>query len=423
MKKTFTVAVLGAGGRGYAYSTLFEQRDEFSVVCACDYNEKQLSKMQKTFNLPDSALFLGEEEFLKEKRADVLIIATCDKAHVRQCVKAMRLGYDILLEKPISDSREEIEELLQVQKETGSKIVVCHVLRYSPAVRKLEELLKSGVLGRLIAIDHMERVNFWHQAQAYVRIQKLYNDTQHPTILAKCSHDLDLLQHYAGSRCKTVSSVGDLTHFRPENAPEGATKRCLDCPHIKTCTYSAEKIYIDMWKDRGCPEFEWPWSKVSLVKPLTEEALWKGLEDSVFGECAFLCGVEDNPHVVDHQMVQMEFENGVTAQLRMVFTAKGGRRTNFFGTEGEIIFDEQTDTIEVKPYFKDTIVYNLNEIDESGWSHGGGDYGLIQAMYNILTNPDAEYTSLSESVESHLMGIAAEESRLEYNGAAVLVHK
>ena len=67
----------------------------------------------------------------------------------------------------------------------------------------------------------------------------------HPAILAKCSHDLDLLQSYAQSECDTVSSVGGLDFFRPENAPEGATKRCLDCPHQETCAYSAKKIYID----------------------------------------------------------------------------------------------------------------------------------------------------------------------------------
>ena len=164
MKQHFTVAILGAGGRGFIYATLFHEREEFEVVAACDYKPQQLEKMKNTFGFADDALFLDEEEFFKEKRADVLAIATCDTDHVRQCVRAMKMGYDILLEKPISDSREEIEELLRVQKETGRNVVVCHVLRYASAIWKLDEILSSGVLGKLIAIDHIERVAFWHQA-------------------------------------------------------------------------------------------------------------------------------------------------------------------------------------------------------------------------------------------------------------------
>lgn len=421
MKKHFTVAVIGAGGRGSVYTELMNNKEEFTIVSACDVIPKKLENLKNIVDIKDEALFTDEEEFFREKRADVLVIATCDSDHVRQCVRAMKLGYDVLLEKPISDSREEIQELLAVQKETGRKVVVCHVLRYTLAIKKLEELIAGGVLGRLLAIDHLERVGFWHQAQAYVRIQKMYSDTQHPTILAKCCHDLDLIQHFAGARCKTVSSVGGLTHFRPENTPEGATQRCVDCPHIDTCCFSAKRVYIDLWKQRGCPKFSWPWYKVSLTNPNTEENLYEGIRNTVFGECVYKCGVETNPHVVDNQMVQMEFENGVRANLKMLFAAASGRRINFFGTEGEIVYDERVGTIEVRPYFKEKEILEIKSLNVQGWDHGGGDFGLIEALYSILTGDATDYTSLAESLESHLMGVAAEESRLD-GGKAVLVH-
>lgn len=421
MNGKFTVAVLGAGGRGYTYAKHFNNRQEFKVVSACDTNQKQLDKMQKAYGISDNQLFISEEEFFKEKRADILVIATCDNCHVRQCIQAMKMGYDILLEKPISDSEEEIAELIKVKNETGRTIVVCHVLRYSTAVRILEDVISTGVLGELVAIDHIERVAFWHQAQAYVRIQKMYNDSQAPTILAKCCHDLDLIQHFAGSRCKTVSSVGSLRHFRPENAPDGATDRCIDCPHIDSCVFSAKKIYIDFWKEKGCPEFSWPWTKVSLQNPNTEESLYDGFRDSVYGECVYKCGIEKNPHVVDNQIVQMQFENGVVASLKMLFTAEPGRRINFFGTKGEIIYDQLLDTIEIKPYFGEKQVINISG-QKDGWGHAGGDAGLINSMYDILTGKLADYTSIEESVESHLIGICAEKSRL-LGGENIMVHK
>lgn len=85
------------------------------------------------FGVPAEKRFTDENEFFKEKRSDLLIISTLDKQHVRQCLKALEIGYDILLEKPITDDEKECYELLAAQKKYGGKVLVCHVLRYAPA--------------------------------------------------------------------------------------------------------------------------------------------------------------------------------------------------------------------------------------------------------------------------------------------------
>ena len=420
MKKTFTVAVIGCGGRGWTYATLMHKKQEFRVVALCDKNPEQLAKVNGELKLDEDSLFTDEAKFFQTKRADILVISTNDAEHVRQAVLAMELGYDLLLEKPISNNREDIVKLLDTQERTGRQVVVCHVMRYAAGVKMMDKIIKTGMLGKLIAIDHTERVAYWHQAQAYVRLQKSTPD-KFPTILAKCSHDLDLIQHFAESPCETVSSIGKISHFRKENAPEGAADRCLDCKYVETCTYSAKKIYIDGWKKDGCPPFIWPYSKLSLKNPTTEEDLYENLKTKVQGECAFKCGVEANPYVVDHQMVQMQFENDVIASLKMVFAGKLGRLIALYGTEGEIVMDEFTDTLTIKPYGKEVEVMKISSIDGGGWAHGGGDVGLVDDLYDILTGVKTDYTSLRESVESHLMGIAAEESPLD-GGKIVRVH-
>lgn len=421
MKKCFTVAIIGAGSRGYAYSSLMKEIPEkFKVTAICDINPQQIVKLNSLWNLPEEALFEDENEFFKEKRADVLVVATWDKNHVRQTIKAMELGYDVLLEKPVSDSEEELKQLLCVQQKTGKKIVVCHVLRYGPGYRKMYELLQKGTIGKLLTIDATERVVYWHWAQAYVRIQSEANDIAHPTILAKCCHDLDYIQYYAGSSCDTVSSVGGLDFFKEENAPENSTERCVDCPHINTCPFSAKHVYIDLWKKRGCPEFEWPFYKVSLKNPNTEEDLYKGIESTYFGKCVFRCNIDTNINVVDNQMLQMRFANGVNASLKMVFAGNRGRKICLYGTYGEIVFDSVPDTIEVNVYGKEKEIISVEALigDDSAYSHGGGDKVLISELYSILTGEAQNHTSLTESIESHLIGIKAEQSRL--NGGIVL---
>ena len=417
--KTYTLAVLGCGNRGCAYAMkIAETKSNFVFSALCDIKYSEMERLQREGAVSVSALFTDEEEFFKEKRADALIIATPDRDHVPQAIKAMRLGYDILLEKPVSDSKEEIEQLLKTQEETGKQIIVCHVLRYGPGYRKCAEILDSGKLGKLYGIDASERVRYWHWAQAYVRGIGASAELAHPTILAKCSHDLDLIQSYAKSECDTISSVGDLRFFRPENAPEGAADRCVDCIHIDTCPYSAKKIYIDAWHKEGEPLFNWPYYKVSTVYPHTEEVLMDGIRTGENGQCAFKCKVDK----VDHQFVQMTFKNGVKASLKMVYAHDHGRRLTFYCTHGELIFDERDEKIEVRVFGEKTETIDVANLIENGSAHGGGDIVLSRAFCDMIEGNAPCPTTLKESLECHLMGIAAEESR-NLEGALIKVHK
>ena len=417
-KNKFTVAIIGVGGRGgYAYGTLISQLpDQFEIVSLCDINTDKLSYFSKKFNVAAQNLFTDEDVFFQEKRADVLVIATQDKDHVRHATKAFRLGYDILLEKPITDDRQEMQDLLALQKETGRKALVCHVLRYAPAFVKVAELLESGVIGRLVAIDAIEQVGYFHQAQAYVRgyWRKAENST--PMILAKCSHDLDLLQFYANSTCESLSSVGDLTYFTSENAPAGATERCLDCPHQNTCPFSAKTQYLDNWlRDRTDT---YPYN-VPCHAPITEEKMRAALQNTMYGKCVFLC---DND-VVDHQITQMTFQNGVKATLTMTaFTRHCGRRMEFFGTNGQITLDEVRGFIRVGVFGEPEYELKISDLLPPATLHGGGDHGIVHTLYDMLTGKTMEKTALVHSAESHLMGIAAEESR-KSGGALVYVHE
>ena len=420
MAKQITIAILGCGGRGATYSKhMSKYPDKFKTVALCDPYKRQLEKLHELYGLEDAAEFLDADEFLKEKRADVLIIATPDRQHFEQAIRGMELGYDILLEKPISDSREEIDKLLETQKRTGSRVVVCHELRHGKGFLKCEEILNSGRLGRLYAIDASERVAYWHWAMSYVREPGALLKNGFPGILAKCSHDLDLVQAYAKSECDTVSSIGDLTFFKEENAPEGAADRCVLCKHMETCPYSAKRIYVDDWHKAGEPRFSWPYSKISLQVPLTEEALMKGITEGPLGRCAFKCPTD----LVDHQMVQMQFKNGVKASLKMLFGGDVGRRYVFFCTMGELVFDERDEAIVVMPYGEDKeIITEFGDPKENKRGHGGGDGELLLELYNVVTGASAGKTTLKESVECHLMGISAEESR-HAGGALVKVHR
>ena len=417
-KKTVTVAIIGLGGRGgEAYGRYIAKlKDKFKITHICDINHVRLDKYGELFDVPKENRFDDEEKFFQEKLSDVLFITTQDKLHIRMAKKALSLGYDIVLEKPISDDSQELRELSELAHKTGRMIMVCHVLRYTAAMRKLKEIINSGAIGKLVSIDHTENVVYWHEAHSYVRGNWRNRKFAAPMIMAKCCHDLDLIQDFVGGRCKSVASMGSLAYFKPEFKPEGSADRCIHCKYIDTCVYSAKKIYIDMWKECGKPINIFPFNLITDAYPTTEDALLESITTSPYGRCVFAC---DND-VVDNQTVIMQFENGVTATLKMeAFVKNGGRDIRFFGTEGELELREGENTITLKKYFGEDIVWKISDLTDDLEGHGGGDHRMIDELYDIMTGQNPQVaTSIDESIESHYMALAAEESRL--NGGQLI---
>ena len=423
MGKEYTVAILGCGSRGcHTYGRLMlDMPGQYKIVALCDIDPAQVDRFAAAAGVPKKGLFYDAGEFLKKKRADVLVIATQDRDHVWMCVRAFELGYDVLLEKPISPVRAELYQLLDAHKKYGGKVAVCHVLRYAPGYVKVKELLESGVIGRLVRIESIEQVGYWHQAHSFVRGNWRNDATTSPMIMQKCCHDLDLLQYYANARCDTVYSDGALTYFKKENQPQGAADRCALCKFIDSCPYSAERLYIERWKSMGSPEDRWPFNVVQPDVPLTEEKLRRAYTEGPYGRCVFAC---DN-NVVDVQSVSMSFENGVSATLTMTaFTAETGRIMTFHGTLGEITFRDAAD-LSLSVFGQPKKVWTLQDIFREracdSFGHGGGDLALVHDFYDMLEGTAETGTTLEASVESHLMALAAEDSRK--TGRVVRVHE
>ena len=437
MKKVFTVSIIGCGSRGhYTYGEGMRKNcaDQFKIVSVCDVDPEKIALAQKDWGIADENCFLDKQEFFKEKRSDALVIATQDRDHVKMCIRALELGYDILLEKPISPLEDELYELKKANEKYNRKVIVCHVLRYAPAFLKIKSILDSGEIGDVVCIDWLEQVTYWHQAHSFVRGNWRNDEETSPMIMQKCCHDLDLLQYYANSKCKTVYSVGDLSFFNQAHKPEGAASRCQDCKYIHDCVYSAERLYNQKRKkdfdwafdkpdvDEAARQQGWPFNVVDLSRPITEESMRAAYGNNQYGRCVFDC---DN-NVVDNQTVVMQFENGIKATLTMTaFTALPGRKMTFHGTLGEVEMDEENNYIRISRYGHGTRFLSIKEILKEAindtFGHGGGDLMLIKDFYKALAGEGDLGTTLDRSIESHLMALAAEKSRK--SGQVCLIHK
>ncbi len=413
------IAILGLGSRGNLYANIIAKTEmDCEIVAVCDTKKEKCRYAVEAFGVKENMVFDSDVDFFAQgKLADILVLSTMDELHYEQAMKALTIGYDILLEKPISPKESECREIIDLAAKLNRKIAICHVLRYSPFYREIKARIDKGEIGDVITISETENVAYWHQAHSFVRGNWRNSKETSPMILQKCCHDLDIIRWLMDSRCVSISSFGSLEHYTKKNRPEGAADRCVVCKYKKDCLYSAEKYYIDHWKEMGCTQ-TWPWEVITNDRPFTEESLRESLKASPWGRCVYAC---DND-VVDHQIVNMSFENGAVAQLNMIaFSEKNYRRIHIWGTKGEIIGDMDENWVDIITFGKGTERINLNESmsNLSGYvGHGGGDFVMIHDFFEICKNGGTVLSSAQASLESHLMAFAAEKSRLN-NGEVV----
>lgn len=399
--KPVTVVTIGAGSRGNVYGNYsLSYPDEMDIVGVAEPIQIRNDRYTQKHNIPEGNRFkTWEDVFKRPKFADAVLITTPDNLHYGPCMAALKAGYDVLLEKPISPSEKECRDILELSRKTGRIVAVCHVLRYAPYFVKLREIIQSGAIGELMSIQHLEPIEHIHMSHSYVRGNWHDRNATTPIILAKSCHDLDILRWMVGKPCEQIVAMGSLKWFRKENAPAGSTDRCMDgCAVESTCPYSAMKIY---YRERGRTYvFDMPEDK-----SLHGDHILEKLRTTNYGRCVYK--MDNNQE--DHYISSIQFQGGVTASFSMeAFTSYEGRRTRVMGSMGDIVGDMETFTVTDFRTKKSTVYDN-----SSGDGHGGGDWKLVRDWLQAVSqkNPALLSSTIDASIESHIMGFMAEKSR------------
>lgn len=414
MSTPITFAICGCGARGLeAYAPYQESHPgEMKIVAGADTRPERLALLRERYGVPPECCFPSDDALLAQPRlADVMIVATQDRQHVRAALAALDKGYHILLEKPISPSLEDCRALQKKARKTGKLVVVCHVLRYTRFYAALKNLLSRGEIGKAETIDAMEHVAYWHQAHSFVRGNWRNSSETSPMILQKSCHDMDILRWLAGEPCLRVQSFGSLDYFTADNAPEGAAPRCLDgCACKEDCPFDAEKIYITD-PHTGIRGRGKGWPCAVLASDPDEDKIRDALRTGPYGRCVFHC---DN-NVVDHQTVNLEFANHIHATFTMTaFTQDCHRTIKITGTRGEIQGDMEENVLYLRRFGQPEEVIDLHQEEGTYSGHGGGDFGLMADFCRLMAEGGAQsLTGVDASVESHVMALAAEASRLD----------
>ena len=389
--------VLGAGYRGRAYAEYAKEHpDQLEIVGVADPEQAEV--------IPAPRYWTDWRDCLNDRpEADIVMITMPDALHHDPAIMALKAGYHLILEKPISPTEAECREVIECALEQKRLVIIGHVLRYTAYFAHIKALIDSGELGEVVSIAHQESAGFWKVAHSYVRGNWANSKKSSPIILAKCSHDFDLFAWWLGRKCRKVTSFGSIKLFKPENKPAGAARRCVDCPQSieKHCIWSAKKMYLEH------DELKY------LFADPSDAAMEKVIRETEYGKCVY-AGENDVP---DHQTVTMEFEGGATVSHVMTgFTERNIRTTRISGTRGEIVGNG--DTLNICRFdggdVETGIPMSLRVSNPS--RHGGGDFNLVSALLWLLDDAgnEAEIAQIAEeALQSHLICFAAEESRLQ----------
>lgn len=403
--------VVGAGDRGRTYAGFAKAYpDQLQIVGVAEPNPANRDFFAKEHALPPEAQWPDWRDALAARpAADAVAICTPDAVHLDPALAFLDAGYHLLLEKPMARSWDECRRLDEKVRQTRRLVLVGHVLRYTNYFSKLKQLIAGGEIGDVVSIQHLEPVAYMHAAHSFCRGNWGNTKRSTPMILQKCCHDFDQFVWWLGKRCLRVSSFGGLRHFRPENRPAGAADRCLDCPTAveRDCPFSARKIYLER------DTYRYPFVD------RTDAGMAAMLRDSPYGRCVYAC---DND-AVDHQIVNLLFEGGVTvSHLMESYTYTGGRQTKVFGTRGEIIGDGRKLQIHHFSNRTTSVWDSVLEAGPSGSGHGGGDFGIVRELIRqIREGSTADHLAAFEmSLESHKIAFAAEASRLALGEVQIL---
>jgi len=401
-KPQTTFALLACGGRGNVVANwILLHSDQAKLVALADPNPEKRDLIGDRHGIPADLRFDSWQSLLaKPKLADAVMNTTMDSLHAASALAAIERGYHLMLEKPMATTLAECIAIDAAARKHNAIVSICHSLRYHIVYREVKRMIASGAIGEVMTIDQLEAVDPVHQAHSFVRGNWANTARSTFMLMGKSCHDVDILVYLIGKDVSRVSSFGRLSHFTKVNQPKGAPHRCTDgCPVEPSCPYSSLKMYVDG-----------PWGNPIGLEHWSKDQKLQFVKTSKYGLCVY----DTDNDVVDHQVVNFEFEGGATGTFTMTAFAKGGRQLRVHGTHGEIHADIDQRKIRLRTFWDPQKDQHIDLPEETG-GHGGGDDNVLNSfLAAIRSNDESKILTGSEtSLKTHAATFAAEMSRVQ----------
>ncbi|MBL1419605.1 MAG: Gfo/Idh/MocA family oxidoreductase [Alphaproteobacteria bacterium] len=417
-------AIVGTGARHSMYRRTVTETyaEENELVGLCDSNEKRLAlsaSLIKDQQGNGIATYAADqfETMITEQKPDNVVVTVPDYLHHEYIIKSLQNGCNVITEKPMTTDLEKLKQILDAQQKSGKSVTVTFNYRYTPARTQIKEILESGVIGDITAVDfrwHLDRV---HGAD-YFRRWHRYKEKSGGLLVHKSTHHFDLLNWWIGSTPKFINAFGDLKFYTPKTAERlGLSdhgERCHTCKIADKC------------------DFELNIEQDDLLRTLYLD------NEDIDGYWRDKCVWDDDITIEDTMQVQTRYSNDVTLNYTLcAYSPWEGVEVKFHGTKGELTHKH----IEVHGVFggvrDKTDIDNMTtilqvagkppeniEVWAGNGDHGGADPIMLGYLFDAKNVGDDPYKRGSTHVDgawSIITGLAANESMK--NGQMTDVYK
>jgi UDP-2-acetamido-3-amino-2,3-dideoxy-glucuronate N-acetyltransferase len=155
MENQIAVGVVGCGYWGKNLVRNFHQLGRLRVIC--DVDHPRLEQLQREYDGVD--ICDSYEQLFRREDIEGIVIAAPAVQHYSLAKRALEMGKDVFVEKPLALQVDHAEELTQLARKSGRVLMVGHLLQYHPAIQKLKALIRDGVLGKVQYVSS-SRLNF-----------------------------------------------------------------------------------------------------------------------------------------------------------------------------------------------------------------------------------------------------------------------
>ena len=212
MRKKVKVCLIGCGRAGMIHAKNYcGNVENGQIIALCDPFEQSLKAAAEQIDVPYT--YSDYKEVMKNPEIDAVIVVTPTGLHKEIVLAAAAAGKHIFCEKPMADTREECDEMIEACEKAGVKLQIGFMRRFDKSFRRAKEMVETGAIGAVT----MVKSNTYGPSQPQEWMYDVYKSMG--PIAEVNSHDFDTVRWYAGSEVKSVYAIGH--NFRsPEKAAE-----------------------------------------------------------------------------------------------------------------------------------------------------------------------------------------------------------
>jgi predicted dehydrogenase len=415
-------ALVGAGGRAVMFLDPLarDYGDSNELAGLCDSSLTRATyhqqRLLREYSYPEVPVYRAADFdlMLRETKPDAVIICTVDATHHEYIIRALEWGCDVVTEKPMTTDAEKCRAIFQAVEKTGRKVRVTFNYRWTPGALKVRELIASGVIGDVKAVNMEYQLNTNHGAD-YFRRWHAHKEYSGGLLIHKSTHHFDAVNWWLGAIPEEVFAWGGLKFYGRENAVARGDEK-----------YTTYERYADAPAGHRDP------FAISMEGGSARE-LYRNAE----AESGYIRDrnvFRDGITAEDTLAVLVKYRSGAVLNYSLVaYSPQEGFRVSFTGDRGRIEYsdrrpphvvadfhakqaaiepgqsEERQLRLEVFPHFQSG--YTV-EIEAAGGAHGGGDAALQRQIFDPSARPDewGRDAGHEQGAASLLIGAAANRS-------------